>query len=52
MKRIIVNSVFLIFILLLILIIILSSIGIETDKFNNSISDKISQKKKYRFRIG
>ena len=45
MKRIIVNSVFLIFISLLILIIILSSIGIETDKFNNSISNKISQKK-------
>ena len=52
MKKIVVNFVFLIFFLLFILIIILSTIGIETDKFNDLISNKISQKKKYRFKIG
>ena len=45
MKKIIINSVFFIFFSLLILIIILSTIGIETDKFNDSISNRISQKK-------
>ena len=45
MKKIIINSVFFIFFSLLILIIILSTIGIETDKFNESISNRISQKK-------
>ena len=45
MKKIIINSVFFIFFSLLIIIIILSTIGIETDKFNESISNRISQKK-------
>ena len=45
MKKIIINFVFLIFSLILILIAILSTIGIETDKFNELISNKISQKK-------
>ena len=44
MKKILVNSVFLIFFLLLILIVILSTIGIATDKFNDLISNKISKK--------
>jgi hypothetical protein len=45
MKKIIINLFLFIFILLIILITILSTVGIETTKFNKLISDKISQNK-------
>ncbi len=45
MKKIIINLFLLTFILLLILITILSTVGIETNKFNKLISDKASQYK-------
>ena len=43
MKKIITNSILLVLSLLIILIFILSSVGIETKKFNNLISNKASQ---------
>ena len=43
MKKVIINLVILIFFLLIILTTVLSTIGIETDKFNKLISDKAFQ---------
>ncbi len=45
MKKIAINSVILLFFLLIIFITILSTIGIETNKFNRLISDKAAQTK-------
>ncbi len=45
MKKIIINLILLLTILFISLIIILSTIGIETNKFNKLISDKASQEK-------
>ena len=42
MKKIIINFILLIIISLLTLIIILSTVGLETDKFNKLISTKVS----------
>ena len=46
MKKVIINLVILIFFLLIILTTVLSTIGIETDKFNKLISDKAFQSNK------
>ena len=43
MKKIVFNIILIIFLFFLTLIIILSTIGIKTDKFNNYISEKVSQ---------
>ena len=43
MKKIITNSILLVLSLLIILVFILSTVGIETKKFNNLISNKASQ---------
>ena len=45
MKKFIINFISLIFIFFIILILILSSIGIETNKFSKLISNKIAQSK-------
>ena len=45
MKKIVINLVLLILVLISILIVILSTIGIETNKFNKLVSDKVSQTK-------
>ena len=45
MKKIVINFFLLIFFLFIALITILSTIGIESNKFNNFISDKVSQTK-------
>ena len=45
MKKIIINLILLLTILFISLIIILSTVGIETNKFNKLISDKASQEK-------
>ena len=45
MKKILINLILLSIILIITLIIILATIGIETNKFNKLISDKVSQKK-------
>ena len=47
MKKITINLFLLIVLLFITTFLILSTIGIETNKFNNFISDKVSQKKKY-----
>ncbi len=45
MKKIIINFTLVIIIIFIFLIIILSTIGVETNKFNRLVSDKISQAK-------
>ena len=45
MKKIFVNFILLSIIILILLIVALSTIGIETNKFNKLISDKTSQTK-------
>ena len=45
MKKILINLVVVIFILIITLLTVLSSIGIQTNKFNKFISDKASQAK-------
>ena len=49
MKKVILNLISLIIVLLIISISILSSLGIETNKFNSLISDKAAQTKKVFF---
>ena len=51
MKKIVVNFIFLIFFLIILLIITLSTIGIETNKFNNLISERAAQSKKIDLRL-
>ena len=51
MKKIIINLFLFILILLIILIAILSTVGIETNKFNKLISDKVSQNKKINLEL-
>jgi hypothetical protein len=51
MKKIFTNSILLILILLIILIVTLSTIGIETNKFNKLISNKASQTKNINLKI-
>ena len=45
MKKIIFNFIFIIILLILFFITILSTVGIETNKFNTFIIDKASQSK-------
>ena len=45
MKRLIYNFILLVFLFLITLVIVLSTIGIETNRFNNLISNKVSQSK-------
>ncbi len=45
MKKIIINLFLFLFLLFITLIFVLSTIGIETDKFNNLISDKVNKKR-------
>ncbi len=51
MKKIISSLILLIFLILVLLIITLSTIGIETDKFNKIISDKASQTKNISLKL-
>ena len=51
MKKIIINLFILIIILFLSLIAVLSSIGIETNKFNKLISDKVSETKSVNLKL-
>ena len=51
MKKIIFNFILVIFFILISFILILSTIGIKTDKFNNLISEKISQKKNIELKL-
>ena len=51
MKKIINKSLLLIIILIITLILLLSTIGIETNKFNKFITDKNVTNKKYYFEI-
>ena len=51
MKKIIINLILLTFFLLIIIIITLSTIGIETNKFNNLISDKAIQTKNINLKL-
>ena len=51
MKKIVVNFIFLIFFLIILLIITLSTIGIETNKFNNLIAERAAQSKKIDLRL-
>ncbi len=43
MKKVIYNSIFIVFFFLIIFLITLTTIGIETNKFNKLISDKVSE---------
>ena len=51
MKKIIFNFIFFFIITFIILISILSTIGVETNKFNNLISDRASQTKKINLQL-
>ena len=51
MKKITINLFLLIVLLFITTILILSTIGIETNKFNNFISDKVSQKKNINLKL-
>ena len=51
MKKNIFNFILVIFFILISFILILSTIGIKTDKFNNLISEKISQKKNIELKL-
>ena len=51
MKKIIVSSILLLGILFAILITILSTFGIETNKFNQLVSEKVSQSKNINLNI-
>ena len=51
MKKIVSNLIILIVILFIILIAILSTIGIETNKFNNLISEKATETKKINLEL-
>ena len=45
MKKILANLILIIIVFLLLIIAILSTVGLQTNKFNKLISDKISQTK-------
>ena len=49
MKKIIANLILLTFVLFTFLIVILSTTGVETEKFNKLISNKVSQTKNVYF---
>ena len=51
MNKIFINLFFFIIICFIILISVLSSIGIETNKFNNIISDKSSQSQNINLKL-
>jgi hypothetical protein len=51
MKKITINLFLLIVLLFITTFLILSTIGIETNKFNNFISDKVSQKKNINLKL-
>jgi len=51
MKKIVTNFVLLSIIILILLILVLSTIGIETNKFNKLISDKASQTKNINLKL-
>ncbi len=51
MKKVIINFILFIFLLLIILIAVLSTVGIETDKFNNLITEKTSQAKNINLKL-
>ena len=51
MKKFFINSILLIFILLIILTAILTTIGVETNKFNKLIAEKISQTKNIKLEL-
>ena len=51
MKKIAINLFLLIILLFITIFLILSTIGIETNKFNNFISDKVSQKKNINLKL-
>ena len=51
MKKIAINLFLLIVLLFITTFLILSTIGIETNKFNNFISDKVSQKKNINLKL-
>ena len=51
MKKFFINSILSIFILLIILTAILTTIGVETNKFNKLISEKISQTKNIKLKL-
>ena len=50
-EKIVVNFILLIFFLIILLIVTLSTIGIETNKFNNLISERAAQSKKIDLRL-
>ena len=52
MKKIVTNFILFVVILLSTFIIILSTTGIETDKFNKLITEKTSQEKNLKVKIG
>ena len=45
MKKIIINLILIIFFFIILLLITLTTLGIETNKFNKLITDKVSQRK-------
>ena len=51
MKKIVINSILFAFITLIVLIILLSTLGIETNKFNKLITEKTSQEKKINLKL-
>jgi hypothetical protein len=51
MKKLLINLILFIIIFIIGFIIVISTVGIETSKFNNLISDKVSQTKKIKLEL-